>query len=61
MRRARAQLAVALLAGAALGGVLSCETVDLGAPPADVNACRPSEAYFVTDVWPNVLSTRPRL
>ena len=34
----------------------ACQTVDLGAPPADVNACRPSQAFFVTDVWPNVLS-----
>jgi hypothetical protein len=35
---------------------VACETVDLGAPPADINACRPSQAFFVTDVWPNVLA-----
>lgn len=46
----------ALLVSAVLGGVIGCETVDLGTPPADVNACRPSEAYFVTEVWPNVLA-----
>ena len=40
---------------AALLGV-ACQTVDLGAPPADVNACRPSQSFFVTDVWPNVLA-----
>jgi hypothetical protein len=45
-----------LLASALLGGALGCETVDLGTPPADVNACRPSEAYFVTEIWPNVLA-----
>jgi hypothetical protein len=39
---------------ALLGG--ACQTVNLGAPPADVNACRPSQSFFVTDVWPNVLS-----
>ncbi|HTA19037.1 MAG TPA: hypothetical protein VK989_07075 [Polyangia bacterium] len=34
----------------------SCQTVDLGAPPADINACRPSESFFVQQVWPNVLA-----
>jgi hypothetical protein len=48
-----AALLLALAAASALGG--ACETVDLGAPPADVNACRPSQSFFVTDVWPNVL------
>ena len=38
---------------ALLGG--ACQTVDLGTPPADVNACRPSQSFFVTDVWPKVL------
>jgi hypothetical protein len=46
---------VALAAAAATTGA-ACDTVDLGAPPADVNACRPSQSYFVTDVWPNVLN-----
>lgn len=49
-------LVVTLLACAAVGGAIGCETVDLGTPPADVNACRPSEAFFVTEIWPNVLS-----
>jgi hypothetical protein len=35
--------------------VASCGTVDLGAPPADVNACRPSRAYFLSDVWPSFI------
>ena len=43
------------LASLALFGA-ACQTVDLGAPPADVNACRPSQSFFVTDVWPNVLA-----
>jgi hypothetical protein len=33
-----------------------CTTVDLGTPPADVNACRPSQQYFIDEIWPNVLS-----
>jgi hypothetical protein len=53
--RSALRLAV-LLASVALGGLLACETVDLGTPPADVNACRPSQAYFVTEIWPNVLA-----
>jgi hypothetical protein len=42
-----------LLLAAALA--LGCTTVDLGDPPADVNACRPSQAYFVETIWPMVL------
>jgi hypothetical protein len=34
----------------------TCSTVDLGDAPADINACRPSEAFFVDQVWPNYLS-----
>jgi hypothetical protein len=34
----------------------ACQTVDLGTPPADINACRPSQLFFVSDIWPNVLS-----
>ena len=33
----------AMLAGALAAG---CSTVDLGDPPADVNACRPSQDFF---------------
>ena len=42
------------LPGAALL-VTACTSVDLGEPPADVNACRPSQPFFVTEIWPNVL------
>lgn len=41
-----------LIALAAAG----CGTVDLGPSPADVAACRPSQDYFVTQVWPNFLA-----
>jgi hypothetical protein len=38
------------------GGLLAgCDTVDLGAPPADVNACRPSQAFFRDRIWPEFL------
>jgi hypothetical protein len=55
LRRGAAGL---IVAGAALLGALigSCETVDLGSPPRDVNACRPSQQVFADDIWPNVLS-----
>ena len=36
--------------------LLACGTVDVGPPLADVNACRPSQQYFVDQVWPNFLS-----
>ena len=42
-----------LLLAAALA--LGCTTVDLGDPPADVNACRPSQQYFIDTIWPMVL------
>jgi hypothetical protein len=48
LRRAALALALALALSA-------CETVDLGTPPADVNACRPSQAYFVK-LWTDVLA-----
>jgi hypothetical protein len=47
MRLAGAVAALLLAAG--------CETVDLGTPPADVNACRPSQQYFLDTIWPMVL------
>jgi hypothetical protein len=34
----------------------SCDTVDLGATPADVNACRPGQQYFMDHVWPDFLA-----
>ena len=48
----RLLLAIALPAAAVVG----CETVDLGDPPADVNACRPSQKFFVDEIWPNFLA-----
>lgn len=48
---ARAVVGVAV-AGAV---VASCSSVELGDPPADVNACRPSQALFVEQIWPNFL------
>ena len=33
--------------GAAALMAVACHTVDLGQPPADINACRPSQSYFV--------------
>jgi hypothetical protein len=47
---------VSLLLGALVAADVACETVDLGPPPADVNACRPSQQFFVDQIWPNVLS-----
>ena len=46
----RAALVVILLGG------VGCQTVALGTPPADINACRPSQDVFVSDIWPNVLN-----
>ena len=39
-------------AAAAAGAVAACQTVDLGTPPADLNACRPSQLFFVSNIWP---------
>jgi hypothetical protein len=51
------KLGLVVSVGLLLGGVLgACETVDLGAPPADVNACRPSQSYFVNHIWPDILN-----
>jgi hypothetical protein len=36
--------------------VAGCNTVDVGPPLADVNACRPSPSFFVEQIWPNFLS-----
>ena len=50
MRRALLVAAVPLLMAVA------CETVDLGDPPSDINACRPSQQFFVDEIWPNFLA-----
>jgi hypothetical protein len=38
------------------GAIGACSTVDLGSPPADVNACRPSEKFFAERIWPEFLA-----
>ena len=43
----------ALLSAVVLAG---CNTVDVGPPLADVNACRPSPTVFVQQIWPNFLA-----
>jgi hypothetical protein len=48
--------ALAALALTALLGAAGCQTVDLGAPPSDVNVCEPGQEYFVSTVWPMYLS-----
>ena len=50
MRRALLVAAVPLLMAVA------CETVYLGEPPSDINACRPSQQFFVDEIWPNFLA-----
>jgi hypothetical protein len=45
----------AVLVGAASLAFGACDTVDLGAPPADVNACRPSPQFFYERIWPEFL------
>ena len=52
-----AALATALAIVIAIAfGASACSAVDLGDPPADVNACRPSQAFFVEQIWPNFLA-----
>jgi|KBSMisStandDraft_5_1062788.scaffolds.fasta_scaffold1114519_2 hypothetical protein len=36
-----------LIVGGPLLLAVACQTVDLGQPPSDINACRPSETYYV--------------
>ncbi|HVZ86613.1 MAG TPA: hypothetical protein VHG72_06580 [Polyangia bacterium] len=48
----RSLVRAALLAALASAG---CQTVDLGTPPADVNACEPSQQFFIDQIWPNFL------
>ena len=51
---AAAIVAIAI-AAAALAAAPACSTVDLGDPPADVNACRPSQAFFRDMIWSGFL------
>jgi hypothetical protein len=46
---------LALALAAAVGGAAGCQTVDLGAPPADVNACEPGQQWFIDQIWPSFL------
>jgi len=46
---------VALMLTMALG-LAACGTVELGETPPEVNACRPSQSFFVTEVWPGFLA-----
>ena len=48
--------APSLLVVGLMGLAAACDTVDLGDPPADVNACRPSQRFFIERVWPEFLS-----
>lgn len=52
MRRALAAIGAAWLGATTFG----CGVVDVGAPPADINACRPDQRYFVETVWPTYLT-----
>jgi len=52
--RAPRLVLLALCMTAAAG--VACETVDLGQPPSDINACRPSQQWFVDQIWPNLLA-----
>jgi len=54
---ARAGRLFLVAAASLLGAVapLGCQTVDLGAPPADVNLCEPSQKFFVESIWPMFL------
>ena len=51
----RGLLALLAAAGLGAGALGACSSVDLGDPPADINACRPSQTFFVDEIWPNFL------
>jgi len=46
-------LGLCALGAAAAGG---CSTIDNGDPPADVNACRPSQEFFYERICPEYLA-----
>ena len=54
MMRRRGSLAV-LVASLPLVAA-ACDTVSVGPPLADVNACHPSPGFFVEQIWPNFLA-----
>ena len=47
---------VRLVAAVPLLMAVACDKVDLGQPPSDINACRPSQQFFVDEIWPNFLA-----
>ena len=52
----RSGLLLLLAAAAPALTIAACETVELGEPPADINACRPSQQFFIDEIWPNFLA-----
>ncbi len=48
-------VSLAAVLALALVGAAGCDTVSLGAPPADVNLCEPSQTFFVQQIWPGFL------
>lgn len=38
------------------GALAACSTVHLEDPPAGVNACHPSQMFFATRIWPELLT-----
>ena len=55
MRWSRTALLLTTVVASALGSG-GCDTVDLGNPPSDINACRPSQAFFAAEIEPNFLA-----
>ena len=55
MRWSRTALLLTTVVASALGSG-ACDTVDLGDPPSDINACRPSQAFFAAEIEPNFLA-----
>lgn len=47
---------VLIAVGLAAAMTMGCGTVDLGPTPADLNTCRPSQAFFAQRVWPELLA-----
>ena len=56
MRRARLIVGWMGLCALGAGGAGGCSTIDNGDPPADVNACRPSQQFFYERICPEFLA-----
>jgi hypothetical protein len=52
----RAQLIVGWIGLCALTAAAGCSTIENGDPPADVNACRPSQQFFYERICPEYLA-----